>query len=248
MRFVTKQSLTVCLSMFSLAVTLLSPMQTAWAKQAIRVGDPLSFSKSTPEKILLLGSSVADGWKDTVGGGYLMRTLRYLQHRDHTTFDVINRTVPGQGALKLSGQIPGWIQEAHPSIVVIAWGGLDDAYAHTPMPIFRALIAQEIQLSIAMNAKVFVITPPISKASYTQFLVQQPQYLDAEMQVARQMKNPNVYVFDVFDQMKRVLQRHHETYVPFMADGWHPNTRGHALAARLLIHDINQFVQTPSIS
>ncbi len=207
-----------------------------------RVSSPIVGSlHDVPVRVLIIGSSVADGWKDSVGGGYLKRAFTHFGLTHRTAFAWINRAVPGQGAMRLNAMVPRFIDQAKPQIVVIAWGGLDDAYDHTPLNIFREDIRQEISLSLAAHAMVFVITPPVSRASYTQFALQQPMYLDAEMQVARSFQNPNVYVFDVFDQMKRYLDKHHETYVPFMADGWHPNTRGHALASRLLLHDFKQY-------
>jgi acyl-CoA thioesterase-1 len=93
-------------------------------------------------------------------------------------------------------------------------------------------------MALDRHAVVLIVTPPVTKASYTQYRTVEPLYLNNEMQVARSFHSPNVFVFDVFDQMKAYLVAHHQTYVPYMADGWHPNTRGHALAGRLLDQDL----------
>lgn len=188
-------------------------------------------------RVMIVGSSVADGWKDS-GGGYLWRTFDRLHHTFALPIDWINRAVPGAPATSLQPQYTGWLDSAHPQIVVLAWGGLDDAHAGTPVPLFASLIRQQIADALRHGSAVFMVTTPISRASYTQYPVLQQAYMTAEVNVARSFISPRVFVFNVFDQMKRYLALHHLTYVPFMADGWHPNTAGHKLAASILLRDI----------
>jgi len=85
------------------------------------------------------------------------------------------------------------------------------------------------------------------RASYTQYRTLQPLYLDTEMQVAREFHSPDVYVFNVFGLMKAYLRAHDQTYVPYMADGWHPNARGHKLAGELLLMDMLRHFGTQAI-
>lgn len=190
-------------------------------------------------RVLVIGSSVADGWKDD-RGGFIRRTFRELSRLQGVHYQIINHAVPGQGVWHLADFVPGWIEQSRPDVVVFCWGGLDDAYDRTPLPLFRDLVKQQIELAAEQNAVSLVVTPPVSKASYTQFRVQQPLYLDAEMDVARMLAGAgeDVYVIDVFDQMKAYLAEHGLSYEPFMADGWHPNARGHALAARFFTQDL----------
>jgi len=141
-------------------------------------------------------------------------------------------------AAQVDGQYHLWLQAYRPQIVVISWGALDDIHAKTPLPTFRATVAHQIALALSDHEVVLIVTPPVTKASYTEDLKSEPLYLDSEMDVARAFHNPNVYVFDVFDQMKQYLTAHHQTYVPYMADGWHPNTLGHALGGQLMFDDM----------
>jgi acyl-CoA thioesterase-1 len=208
--------------------------------------DPVG-SREPVIRVMIIGSSVAQGWKDD-RGGYLRRAFRHLSRIEHVHYLVISRAVPGIGAGLLEAHIPGWIETVQPQVVIIAWGGLDDAYEHTPLDLFRELIREQVLDAIAGDAVCLVVTPPVSRASYTNFRVSQPEYLDAEMSVAQSLGNPNVYVFDVFDQMKTYLTDHGLSYAPFMADGWHPNPRGHALAGRLLTEDLVQAFGTRPIN
>ncbi|KYP80505.1 SGNH/GDSL hydrolase family protein [Ferroacidibacillus organovorans] len=188
-------------------------------------------------RVMIVGSSVADGWKDT-GGGYLWRTFDRLHHSFSLPIDWINRAVPGAPATSLQSQYTGWLDSARPQVVVLAWGGLDDAHAGTPVPLFASLIHNQIADALRRGSAVFMVTTPISRASYTQYPVLQQAYMTAEVNVAKSFASPRVFVFNVFDQMKQYLLIHHLTYVPFMADGWHPNTAGHKLAASILLRDI----------
>lgn len=201
---------------------------------------------TSPYRVMIVGSSVADGWKDD-RGGYLRRAFRALSRIDHREIVFINHAIPGLGAGVLNRYYPSWLETADSQAVVIAWGGLDDAYEHTPLALFADYIRQEIGQALADNNIVMVITPPVSRASYTQYRTLQPLYLDTEMQVAREFHSPDVYVFNVFGLMKAYLRAHDQTYVPYMADGWHPNARGHKLAGELLLMDMLRHFGTQAI-
>ncbi len=220
--------------------------------QAVRTPTvkPVAARTSTPTNTITamtLGSSVAMGWDDKVGGGYLRRGFRAAAAQSGNHYVVVSRAQAGDWAGKIMpGDYTDWLNTVKPQIVVISWGILDDAHHKTPVSSFRATIHEQIQMALARHMVVFIVTPPVTRASYTQYKTIEPMYLNNEVQVARSFHSPNVYVFDVFDQMKGYIRVHHQTYVPYMADGWHPNTAGHALAGGLLAGDImRQFGKTP---
>jgi acyl-CoA thioesterase-1 len=188
-------------------------------------------------RVMTLGSSVAEGWDDKIGGGYLKRTIVHMAKVTGYPYVLVNRAFAGNTSVQVMPQYVRWLRQVKPQIVIVSWGGLDDAHAKTPIPAFRHAVYEQIEMALHDHAVVWVVTPPVTRASYTEYKVQEPLYLDNEMAVAQGMKSPNVYVFDVFDQMKAYLVAHHQTYVPYMADGWHPNSAGDALAAKLLIAD-----------
>lgn len=192
-------------------------------------------------RVLIIGSSVAAGWKDNrVDGGYLHRAFRAISDISNNRFDVYDKAIPGEGVESIKDKYENWLDTIQPNIVVVAWGGLDDLHDKTPLSEFDAQVKWEITLALAHDARVFVVTSPISRASYTTYKVAQQQLFNNEMATAESFNSPDVYVFNIFDQMKAYLRNHDETYVPYMGDGWHPNAAGHELAAQLLVNDWSQ--------
>lgn len=198
------------------------------------------------EIVMTVGSSVAEGWVDTQGG-YLVRAFASLGKTTGHPYRVVRRAYAGDYSTKVAPEYVKWLATVHPQVVVISWGGLDDIEAKTPLPNFRAAVRTEIKEALDQRAVVVVVTSPVTRATYTQFPKSQAQFMNAEMAVARSFKSPNVVVADVFDQMKAYLIAHHQTYVPYMADGWHPNAAGHRLAGQLLFADMRQSFGIKSI-
>ncbi|GMA58143.1 acyl-CoA thioesterase-1 [Alicyclobacillus sacchari] len=190
-------------------------------------------------RVLVIGSSVARGWKDNPQeGGYLQRAFDAMSVLTPTTYQVIDKAEPGRGVLTIRDSYVDWLDTYQPDFVVIAWGGLDDLAQKTPLPVYDDQIRWQISEALAHHAGVMLVTTPVSKASYTTYRVAQQNLMNSEITVAEGFHSPNVYVFNVFDQMKRYLSAHHESIVPYMGDGWHPNASGHALAAQLLVRDM----------
>lgn len=199
-----------------------------------------------PIKVMALGSSVAEGWVDPKGGGYLLRALKSYSAQSGYSYDLINKSQAGDWASKVLPSYPGWLKQVRPQVVLIAWGLLDDLNHKTPLADFRAAVSREISLALANHDVVLVATPPITRATYTQYARQEPLYASAELSVAKGFHSPNVYTFDLLSQMEAYLKAHHQTYVPYMADGWHPNAAGHTLAGQILDQDLqNTFGKLP---
>ena len=207
---------------------------------------------ATPERVMTIGGSIAKGWMDTGWqnwrkgwhGGYLSRAFTSLSQTTKTRYTIYDRTIVGANARQLAtmyaGRYPHWLKSIRPQIVVISWGGLNDALPKTPVGIYRADILSEIRQALAVHAVVLIVTPPITEAALTIYRTAVPFYLNNELSVARSVHSPNVYTFDVFNQMKAYLAAHHLTYRPFMANAWHPNARGHQLAGKLLFQDLSR--------
>ncbi len=207
-------------------------LQTAWhSKKTARIDGRAS-------NVVIFGSSVADGWVDPTGGGYIRRAFAQYQYASAAPYNVISDAVPGAPITQEEGMYQQWIDTGRPQVLVISWGALDDAHAKTPFSVFDSQVRQQIMMGLAAHAVVLVVTPPVTKASYTRYKVLQPAYLAQEMAVAESFHSPNVFVFDVFAQMKQYLAEHNQTYRPYMANSWHPNSRGHELAGNLLFQDM----------
>ena len=192
------------------------------------------------ETVMTIGSSVAAGWGDAPGmGGYLARAFRSLSAATAARYHVVSYAFGGVTGSQIAGKYPGWLKRVNPNVVVISWGGMDDLVAGTPMAVFEAVVQSEIQQALAIHAVVMIVTPPVTPAAYINGLDKKPYlYFQAEIRVAQAMDNANVHVFDVFDQMWNYMKQNHLSYTPFMADGWHPNAAGNALAGHFLFEDI----------
>jgi acyl-CoA thioesterase I len=192
------------------------------------------------ERVMVIGSSIAKGWNDPSGGGFLPRAFASFSEGKSTRYEVDMRAVAGETVTKVGPSYVKWLKTDRPQIVALAWGALDDLHNKTPIKIFKEQIAWEIREALAAHAVVFVITPPITPASFTQYKTEEPRLVNEEIAAAKSIHSPNVYVFDVFNEMISYLKEHGESYIPYMNDGWHPNTAGHKLAGELLYQDLNR--------
>ncbi|GGI96918.1 hypothetical protein GCM10010885_03130 [Alicyclobacillus cellulosilyticus] len=186
-------------------------------------------------RVLVVGGSVAHGWNDS-DGGFIVRAFEAFGGDE--PFEIVNHSAVGDGPVQYAPKFADDLRRVAPDVLVIAWGTLDDIYNHTPLSAFSAAIRAEIKQALAHRAVVMLVTPPVTKASYTQYRDEEPLYVAAEVAVAHRFDSPNVYVFDVFHEMQAWLTAHRVSYEAYASDGWHPNALGHALAGELLAHDM----------
>lgn len=197
-------------------------------------------------RVLILGSSVAHGWKDNPQeGGFLQRCFNAMSELTPVTFDVTDKAVPGHGVLTIRAHYADWLTTYKPDIVVLGWGGLSDLAQKTPLQVFDEQIRWQIAEALHHGAQVYVVTAPVSEASYTTYKSAQATLFQHEIRVAQDFHSPRVHIFNVFDQMKQYLTAHHETVRPYAGDGWHPNAAGHALAAQILLRSLMPNFDSP---
>jgi acyl-CoA thioesterase I len=194
--------------------------------------------------VMIVGGSIAKGEHAPNDYGYLQRTFHSLTVQTGTHYAYTNKSIVGANSTQLAtmykGSYQSWLSQVKPQIVVLSWGLLNDALPKTPMPTFRHYLKQEINDALQRHAVVMVVTPPVTEATYTKFPTQEQRYATSEIQLVNKLHNPNVYAFNLFDQMKRYLEAHNQTIVHYTADPNHPNAAGHSLAARLLYQDIER--------
>jgi acyl-CoA thioesterase I len=257
LKFVRKRAQWISLlSMFSLAGAAFGSAE--WRSSALTAKEaavqsqhpPLvqhhvvASAHASPQRVVLIGGSVALGWDDKVGGGYLIRGWKQYAAEKKVAVTVVNASIEGDGPDKFASKLATTLSQAHAQILVISWGMLDSISAKTPLSVFQSAVATEIQAARAAGMDVIVVTPPPTIASYTSCLTSEPQYIAAEVAAARQYPSADVQVLDLFQTMKTYLATHHETIQSQSADGWHPNTAGHALAGQLLSQAL---LQTPEV-
>ncbi len=197
--------------------------------------------------VLIIGGSAAFGWRDITGQGFVVRGLRGWS-RVPLRFE--NRAVPGATVKNpiITKNYYAWLTTYHPTIVALQWGLLNDLRVGTPWPKVIETIQQEILQALSQNAVVFIITPPATRPTYTIDQQSEPRLAEAEIAMAKALNSPNVYVLNVLQRMKDWLTAHHQTYVPYMAGLWDPNTKGHILAGHLLTEALHQQLPGGSVS
>ncbi len=208
------------------------------------LGYPRHLSSPVKESVMVIGGSVAHGWNDVEGEGYIRRAIQSYQSMINLPIDYIDRTIPGLTSTQLvtqyQTQFVSWLSEEHPAVVIFSWGILDDAYQKTPISQFAANLQLAIDDALKVNAIVLVVSPPITKATYTEYPLLEEQYNHEEQKIVQTMQNKNVHYVDLLDQMKNYLSAHHQTYAPYESNGWHPNSKGHILAGQLLVDDLER--------
>ena len=190
---------------------------------------------------MAVGGSNAAGWGDSSRrGGYLKIAFDELNKDKQVNYNFVNKSVAGAGPVQYASLFPLLLNQIKPQVVIFAYGILDDVAKHTPVKKFEAQLRAQITESLEEHDNVILTTPPISRASLTINEVQVNQYVSDEIQVARQMHNPHVYVVNLESQMEQYVLRHHEDFNVYFRDNWHLNSAGHALAGKLLTADLEK--------
>lgn len=189
------------------------------------------------ENVMVIGGSIARGRKDPNENSYIRRAFAALAASSHTAYAYSDRTLIGGTAASRLARKPNefstWLHEDNPTVVVISWGLMSDLYAKTPIPKFEYAIHREIQQALKAHAVVFIVTPPVVKPLATTSNQRGERLIRSELNVAAQFHNPNVYTFDLFDQMMTYMSAHHQTYKVYYGDDWHPNALGHKVGGEL---------------
>lgn len=232
--------------------------QRVWIRVTLTIllafGTDRLFAKATPIyatipttdsfRVMAVGGSTALGWGDLTGKGFLARAFTRLSALEHGKYVFVNKSVEGYGPVQYSSLYDKELATVNPNMVVMSYGILDDLVDKTPVKEFGNQIHTQIQQAMDAHDAVVVVTPTISKLSYVSGSAEQP-YIDEEIQVADSFHSPNVYTIDLFDEMKLYLTQHQISYQSLIADGWHLNSKGHALAGQLLAQDLYAGFQQP---
>lgn len=199
------------------------------------------------ETVMVVGGSMAHGWKDPHNDSYLKRAFQSLSQTTNTQYTYVDDTVIGGTAVKLgASKFDAELQKAHAQVVVLSWGLLNDVSDKTPMATFQQAIHDEIATALKAHAVVLMVTPPVVEATATVNATAVANYISGEFQVANSFHNPNIDLFNLNAQMATYMEAHGQTWKTYYGDSWHPNQAGHQLAGHLLYNDIIQTLgQTP---
>lgn len=221
-------------------MSLPSPIVTAKADTSLP-------ATATKENVMVVGGSMAHGWKDPNDDSYLKRAFQSLTDSTNVTYEYTDKTIVGGSATTVSkSKFEGWLANVKPDVVVLSWGFLNDAHSKVSPTAIRQAISNEITEALAAHAVVLVVSPPVTKASQTNYEQLTDEYVSEEFSAAKSLNNPNVYEMDVLNQMRSFLTAHNETWREYFGDSWHPNQAGHELAGSLLYNDlVETFHQSP---
>lgn len=184
---------------------------------------------------MAVGGSVAVGWNDATKLGYLGRAMQEIGATLRINVDFVNKSTGGFTPTRLGSTFAQYLQVVHPQVVIISWGLLDDIANKISTQQFMNQIQYEVALAAKENCEVWIVTPPVTAATYVgKSSTLEPMYAADEISAARSVKGAKVVVFDLLDEMKRYLKNNHLSYQPLISNAWHPNTKGHQLAGELL--------------
>ncbi|WDM03109.1 SGNH/GDSL hydrolase family protein [Alicyclobacillus cycloheptanicus] len=195
------------------------------------------------EKVLIVGGSMAHGWKDPNDDSYLKRAFSELTSSTDTTWIYDDHTTIGGSPAEnnIQSKFRTWVQQDKPQVVVISWGLLNDIVDKTPMRKFNQAIRGEIQDALAAHAVVVFVTSPVTEATETYDHQQVANYISNEIHDAQSFHSPNVYFLNLNQQMETYMAAHGQTWLNYYGDSWHPNQAGHILAGKLLF---DEWIQT----
>ncbi|WP_206918518.1 SGNH/GDSL hydrolase family protein [Alicyclobacillus suci] len=205
--------------------------------------------KLTTEKVMIIGGSMAHGWKDPNDNSYLKRAFASLSDSTNTNWVYDDRTTVGGSPVSLQKKatLQTWLDKDKPQVVVISWGLLNDVYDKTPMNKFNAAFKDEIKKSLAAHAVVLIVTSPVTKATALYDHDQVEQYIQNEVKDASAFHSKNIYFIDLNSTMSTYMKAHNQTWQMYYGDSWHPNQAGHELGGKLLYNELIQTFGTGPI-
>ncbi|MGC8487913.1 MAG: SGNH/GDSL hydrolase family protein [Clostridia bacterium] len=198
---------------------------------------------AVPVPVLIVGGSAAVGWVDDTGLGYVERGFLRYGEQAKMDFTFTNHAIPGARVVNplVAHRYAGWVSATGPGgMVVLAWGLLNDLRLKTPLPAVKRRIRQQIRVALGHSDLVILVTPPATRATFERERPTERRMVRAEIEAARTFHSRRVYIADVFDRETAYLVAHHLAYRRYMAGRWDPNTRGHALAGRILGRELRE--------
>ena len=217
---------------------------TAAAPNASAYHPPTLFSvisKQHKLTFMAVGGSTAQGYDDPKLDGYLKRALSSVSQTLKVPVTFVNKAKSGKIPSMLAPEFDPLVHQIKPNVVMISWGLLNSIAKKVPQSMFQRVIESEIKMSLRDGADVWVITPPVTPATYVGHDVKvEPEFINLELAAVKAVNNPNVHFFNLNSAMKTYLQDHHLSYKPLESNNWHMNGAGHELAGKILANHILQ--------
>ncbi|MHB1684332.1 MAG: SGNH/GDSL hydrolase family protein [Bacilli bacterium] len=204
-----------------------SPAAAALAKSAV--------SKQHKLTVMAVGGSSAQGYDAPKLDGYLTRALSTVSSTLNIPISFVNKAKSGEIPTMLAPQYDPLLYAVKPNVVIISWGLLNTIARKVPEDMFQRAIQSEVSMAIKFGADVWIVTPPVTPATYVGHDVELERvYAYREILGARAVHSTHVHVFELLNAMKTYLRDHHQSYKPYASNNWHMNQAGHVLAGHIL--------------
>ncbi len=194
-----------------------------------------------PVPVVLIGGSAVAGWHDSSHQGYVVRAIRRYSKSTGVHFAVANHAIPGARVINptVASNFDRWMMNTRGGVVVIAWG-LNDIRLHTPLPVILQIIRQEITDALNTGHRVWIISPPATTPSTTFDHTAAKNLWNHIAALGLSFHSRAVRLANVMGPMESLVHKRHQPINHYMQGEWDPNTRGHKLAARILVRELEK--------
>lgn len=203
-------------------------------------------STLTKETVDIIGGSMARGWLDPHDNSYLRRAFTARTQSTNTTYNYVSHATAGETPYLLDttnkAQYLSWLKSDHPQVVVLSFGIENSMSSRNKITLsqftksYHDLIAEALKI----HAVVLIVTPPVTQELVVSDRSKTDQWMNQLFEVANSFNSSNIYIEDLFHQIKLYMAAHGKTYKDYYGNSWHPNEAGHILAGNLLSNDLVQ--------
>lgn len=190
---------------------------------------------------MAVGGSTARGYDDPKLDGYLKRALKSVSTSLNVSITFVNKAKSGMIPSVLAPEYDPLVHQIKPNVVILGWGILNSIAKKVPQSMVKRVIQSEIKITLKDGADVWVVTPPVTPATFVGHDVTvEPEFINLELAAVRAVNNPHVHFFNLNNDMKTYLKNHRLSYKPLESNNWHMNGSGHELAGEILANAIMQ--------
>ena len=192
-------------------------------------------SRVVPQRIAVIGDSIAYGRGDPSGDGWAGQLRRAFIEADSEVHRFFNLSIPGIGTAEVEAILRDEIPRRTPDLLVLAFGVNDarrpsaiDAPNATPILVFEQCIQAMLERTRTTIDRVVLISPlPVDETRTRPIFGD--YFLNADIAAYRQVldqsaRNAGVTVIPVHEDI--------EDRYDLLADGIHPTAEGHSVISR----------------
>lgn len=195
-------------------------------------------------KVVVLGDSIVYGRIDTLMGGWVNRLRLWLDKKNPTAYAVFNLGIGGETTTRLLERCEFESKIRNPDLIFIMVGINDSRRINningenqTPLHVFRENLARIFKITKNIARTIYITMFPVDEKracpykTYYYRMDDLEEYVNVAKEVA---KEEGIKVIDLFEYVINNIQN----YENLLADGLHPNEKGH----ELIFNVIKQYI------